>query len=156
MDAVREYLVSVTAAALICGIAGKLVSGTAGTVVKIVSGVLMLLAVVNPWVDIRLSDLSEFTTDIQIAAENAAMDGVESSMEALRNGITEQVRTYILDKAQTLEAELTVEVELTDDTLPVPCCVTLRGRISPYAKTVLSEYIEEKLGITAEAQVWIL
>lgn len=156
MLAIQEYLLSVTAAALICTVAKRIApGGTVGAALKMVTGMLMLLAVVHPWAEIRMADLSEYTADIQNAADHAAAEGIESSQLALREGIIQRVRTYILDKAQTLEADLTVEVELTDDTLPVPCGVTLRGNVSPYARSVLSEYLEDVLGIGSEALRWI-
>lgn len=156
MHAIGAYLVSVTAAALICGIAKMLLpDGTLGAALKMATGLLMVLAVVSPWADIRIPDLSGWALDYQLQAENAANQGAESAADALRQGISQQVQTYILDKASTLDAELTVEVELTDDSLPVPCAVTLQGRISPYAKSVLSEYLKTELGIGTEAQIWI-
>lgn len=151
-----EYLLSVTGAAMICGVAVKLVSGgAAGASVKMVTGLLMLLAVVSPWTKIQFEDWNDFTADIQIAGDQAAADGIAHSEKALRDSISQRVRTYILDKAKSLDAQLTVEVELTEDALPTPCGATVTGNISPYAKAVLSEWMEQELGIGKEAQVWI-
>ena len=49
MDAIREYLIGVVAAALLCGVITTLIGtkGTVGVAVKLVSGLLMLLAVVR-------------------------------------------------------------------------------------------------------------
>ena len=59
-----------------------------------------------------------------------------------------------MDKAESLGAELTVEVTLSDDELMVPCAVKLSGAISPYAKKVLSDTIAKDLGIQVEEQIW--
>ena len=156
MDSIGAYLVSVTAAALICGIARSLLpGGPLAPVLKTVTGLLMVLAVVSPWADLRLPDLNQWSEDFQKSAQMAADAGVEDAGESLREGISQQVRTYILDKAKALKAELSVEVELTDDSLPVPCGVILRGSISPYGRSVLSEYLQTELGISKEAQIWI-
>ncbi len=155
MDGIWEYLLSVTGAALICGVAGKLVSGgAAAAVVKMVTGLLMLMAVVGPWTNIRFEG-NGFLEEYQLAADVSVSDGMKICNRALRERISQQVSAYILDKAKSLDATLTVEVELTDDELPVPCAVTLRGSISPYAKALLSDCIAQDLGVKKEAQIWI-
>lgn len=156
MEAIREYVIGVTAAALLCAGAVKLIpGGSVGAVVKSVSGLLMVLALLRPVVELELSELEILTDGIGESAQQYVEDGQQQAQEALREGITGQVRAYILDKARELETELTVEVELTQEPLPVPERVILQGRISPYAKSVLTEYLEKELGIGAEDQIWI-
>jgi hypothetical protein len=69
--------------------------------------------------------------------------------------IIQQTQAYILDKARSLDAELTVEVFLGDGTIPVPIGVRLEGNISPYARKLLSQMLQDDLGIPAEEQIWI-
>ena len=150
------YLVSVTAAALICGAARALTpEGVLGAALKTVTGLMMVLAVASPWLELRLPDISGWSESFQQEAENAAALGEESAMDALRDGISRQVRTYIQDKAKLLDADLTVEVILSEEELPVPKGAVLRGVVSPYAKSVLSEYMRTELGIETEEQIWI-
>jgi hypothetical protein len=47
-----------------------------------------------------------------------------------------------------------VEVELSDEEIPVPKTVSVTGKISPYAKKQLSEMMERELGIKVENQKW--
>lgn len=156
MQAIREYLVRVTAAALLCGVAGKLLpGGSVGAVLKMICGILMALLVVNPVLKLELSELTDFADRITMEADDAVAEGEQQAQTALCEGIIVQTRAYIQDKANELGAELLVEVELTNDQIPVPCGVTLQGQISPYAKSVLSDYLEKSLGIRAEAQTWI-
>ena len=156
MQQLGAYLVSVTAAALICGVVKTLIpEGVLGTALKMVTGILMVLAVAGPWVGLRLPALGQWTQGFQQAAEAAAGEGSNAAMESLRESISQQVVAYIQDKAQSLEADLTVQVELTDDALPVPRRVILRGQISPYARSVLSEYLQTELCIETEDQIWI-
>ena len=156
MDQIREYLISITATALICSAAVKLINkGMIGAVVKLIAGIIMVLAVVAPWLSIRLDSLQDFASDIRVEAGDVAAEGENSARQAMAAIITGEVRTYILEKAESLGVELTVEVELREDDLPVPDAVRLQGQVSPYAKSVLTEYIAVNLGIAAEDQIWI-
>ena len=150
------YLVSITAAALICGAARAMTpDGALGAALKTVTGLMMVLAVASPWLELRLPDISGWTQSFQLEAEDAAALGEESAMEALREGISRKTQTYIQDKAKALDADLTVEVILSNDELPVPKSAVLRGAVSPYARSVLSEYMRTELGIETEEQIWI-
>lgn len=155
MESIREYLIGVTAAALICAVMTKLLGkGTLGAVVKLIAGIFMALAIISPMVDIRIEELTDFVSDIKLSADDAAVEGENSARAAVESIITERTREYILDKAEALGLEMTVEVELDTGEIPVPRAVTLSGDISPYAKAVLSEYIAANLGIEAEEQTW--
>lgn len=156
MESIREYLVSVTAAALICGIATKLISkGLPGSVVKLIAGIIMALAVVSPLVNIHFGDLENYTLDIQAEGEAISAEGENSAREAMAQIISEETAAYILDKAEELSATLSVQVTLSEDAYPVPEGVRLEGSVSPYAKSVLEEYITTNLGIEAEEIEWI-
>lgn len=156
MESIRDYLLGITAAALLCSILTRLLGskGTLGTAVKLLSGVFMALTVVGPLVNIRIDALGDLTQGISYDASAAAADGENSAMEAMGEIIKEQTRAYILDKAESLGAELAVEITLNSDDPPVPCAVRLAGQVSPYAKSVLSACIAEDLGIGVEDQIW--
>lgn len=156
MEAIGEYLIGVTAAALLCALVGKLsVSGMSGAVIRMICGVFMAMAVVAPWATLRLDAPLELVTNVQSDAEAIASQGENSAREAMAGIISGQVRTYILDKADAMGLDLEVSVELTDADLPVPVAVTLKGEISPYHKGVLGDAIRDDLGIGKEAQTWI-
>jgi hypothetical protein len=46
-------------------------------------------------------------------------------------------------------------VYLSEDTIPVPISVEIRGSVSPYGKQQLTKLLEEELGIAKENQLWI-
>lgn len=156
MDEIRAYLLRITAAALLCGILTKILGkkGMLTTTVKLITGVFMALTVVGPLVSIRLDTLDEFTEGISYDASAAVAEGEISAMETMSEIIKQQTQAYILDKAETLGAQLSVEVILSEDTPPVPCAVRITGKISPYGKSVLSAYINDDLGIGVEDQIW--
>ncbi len=156
MGAIGEYLVGVTAAALLCSLVGKLGFGKLnGGILKLLCGAFMALAVLAPWRSLRLELPSELLSDFQTMGDQAAEEGENSAREAMAEIISQQTRAYILDKAASLDMDLTVEVTLSDDEIPAPVGVTLRGSASPYGKDVLRDYIQDQLGIKKEAQIWI-
>ena len=157
METVRDYLLTVTSAALISGIAVGLLGkkDTLGAVIKMLAGIFVSLSVVGPWVNIRLDSLTDITDGFSLNASEAVDSGENSAREAMSKIIIEETRSYILDKAKELGAALTVEVTLNEADFPAPCAVKLSGNISPYGKQVLSEAIEKDLGIGTGEQTWI-
>ena len=156
MESIRQYLLSVTAAALIAGIAVKLLrNGLVGGAVKLMAGIFLALAVVSPLVRIRLEGFNELRLDIQTEAAEVTAVGEKSARDAMAQIISEQAAAYILDKAETLGVEVTVEVTVSQEGYPVPQQIWLTGKAAPYAKAVLSEYISDNLGVGAEEQIWI-
>ncbi len=156
MQAIGEYLVGVTAAALLCGLVPKLGFGKLnGAVIRLLCGVFMALAVLAPWTKLKLKLPTDFISGFESYGEELAAQGENSSRQAMEEIITRQVGTYILDKAASLGLDVTVEVALSGDEFPVPVGVTLRGAAAPYGKGVLEEYIRDQLGISKEAVKWI-
>ena len=156
MESVRGYLLSVTAAALCCGILSSVLGkkGLTGSTVKFLCGIVMLLTVVGPLLNIQIGDLENSFKELSLDADNVAAFGQEAALNEYAAIIKERTAAYILDKAESLGAELTVEVTLSDDDLLVPCAVKLSGTVSPYGKKVLAETIAKDLGIQEEAQTW--
>lgn len=154
---IREYLVGVTAAALICGIIRALFpeKGAVGAVIKTLLGLAMLLAVVRPWMSISTDGIYGWKNDISFDAQGIVNNAEASAKEQLRQRIMEQTQSYILAKADSLGAQVEVSVEVSDEAMAVPCAVRITGAVSPYAKQAISRMITEELGIDREAQEWI-
>lgn len=114
----------------------------------------MALTVVGPLVNVKLGDLEDLTLDFRIDAQALTSEGENSAREAMAQIISEQTAAYILDKAESLGASISVTVSLSDDPYPVPTSVQLEGSVSPYARKELNGYISENLGIEAEEIEW--
>ncbi len=156
MDAIRQYVISIVAAAILCAILNSLFAekGTPGSLMKLISGIFLAFVVIRPIADM---DLTEFPSvlDIYSSDASAAVEAGENiAWEANAAIIKQQTEAYILDKAESLNAQLTVEVTLSADTIPVPTAVRLSGDVSPYAKAVLESVLEEELEIAKENQLW--
>lgn len=156
MEEIRTYLISVTAASLVCGIVNTLAGkkGTISSVIKLLTGLFLALTVVRPVVDLSIPDLNSYISSINTDAQAAVADGKNMASAELSAIIKAQTQAYILDKAASLGVDMEVEVILSDGAPPLPVGVILTGAVSPYAKAHLSTYLEETLGIPREAQQW--
>jgi hypothetical protein len=152
MDAIKDYLLTVTAAALVCGI----VTGLAGKssiskLLKLLCGLFLAATVIKPAVEVRIENIYDFTENLAADREIAVSQGEYVASEEMKRIIKQKTETYILDKAKALGAEITVEVVLEDY---IPASVTIMGDISPYAKSNLSAIIGQELDIPPEEQIW--
>ena len=155
MDGIKEYLIGVITAAILCTIVSQLAGKGSflGAAIKLITGVFMLLALVSPITKIRFKPANLFS-DISFQADQITASASDSTRESISGIIKDQTRAYILDKANLSGTELSVDVILSDSDIPTPVSVVLSGNISPYAKKILTERIEKDLGIGREAQIW--
>ena len=154
--AVEKYLLSVIAASMLLGLVQIILpKGSVRNVATFVGGLLVILSVLLPVADFDYDQLVRSVTNIQI--ETSDDSGIAINEELMADIIKEQCRTYILDKAKGLGAELEVEVVLSEkDVYPYPVAVVLRGKVTSDQKTQLSEYISRDLGIPVREQEWYL
>lgn len=156
MESLRTYLIGLVAAAILTGIVTQLMGdkGTQGAMIKLISGLFLVFTVIAPISNIDLSGLRDFSADFSEAGEEAALIGEDITRESLAAVIKQRSEAYILDKAAGLDVELEVDVTVSDDKMPVPSAVLIRGKVSPYAKARLQSIIVQNLGIDKEKQIW--
>lgn len=157
MEGVREYLLSVTAGAMLCGVLKNLVGekGALSGLYRLICGLFLCFLVISPLAQVSVSDFQNFTGDILEKGRQAADAGEEANEATLRQIITDETRAYIMDKAQTYGADIQVEVVLSEDDPPVPKACTITGSLSPYARQQLKKILIQDLGIPEEKHVWI-
>ncbi len=157
MENIDGYILSVTAAAIICAISVKLTQnqGTQGAMLKLIAGLLLTFTVIRPLADFSLDQWDDWTLEISDNAEIAAGEGEAMKKQALDSCIISYTQAYILDKAEALGLSLEVEVTVSEDDIPVPIAIRLEGNASPFAKNSLAAAIEQDLGISREDQEWI-
>lgn len=156
MENIRQYLLSVTAAAIICSLITSLMGkkGTYAAIVRMLCGLFMALTMISPLIQVRLSDFTSYFDSLQTEADTAAASGSAMAEEASEAIIKRETETYILDKALSMGLNIEVEVTLADAGVPYPCHVSLRGAASPYARRQLQGWLEDDLGIPEENQTW--
>lgn len=153
MDALRQYILSVITAAFICGILSGLTEHSfAKEWIRLISGFLLVIAVFSPFLNIDFNSLSDFSLLEFQDAQSVAQLGKQASQDAVSDIIIKETEAYILDKASSLYADITVEIMLDANQLPEK--VILYGSISPSSRRKLEEILESDLGITKERQIW--
>lgn len=156
MEDIKQYLLTVTAASILCGILVTLLGkkSASGSIVKVLCGLFLSVSVVAPWAKIQLLDLATYTDNLQLEASQYAANGENTASEELAAIINQQTQAYILDKADSLGLDIAVEVTLNDQEPPVPYTVVITGSAAPYAKEVLSQFIANDLSVPKERQKW--
>lgn len=152
MEGLRQYIISVVAAALLCSIVTALMPpGRTGQIMRMVCGLFLAYTVLHgvtglnlqmpDWVDLTATD-----------ARQAAALGESLGEDAMAQVIKAQTEAYILDKAAA--SGLALEVEIALDESGVPRSVIISGQASPYERQQLQTTIARELGIAKENQRW--
>lgn len=156
MEDIRNYILSVICAAIICSVIHSLTGSKSAqsAIIRLLTGIFMSITLISPIINIKLSDYTDYIAEFRADADDAIAYGQNSALVQRNAIIKSQTEAYILDKAALLDAALDVEVTLNQDDPPIPCGVKITGAISPYSKVKLSQYIANDLGIAKEDQVW--
>ena len=156
MNSVGAYILSLTAAAVICGLISGIVGtkGALASVVKLITGLFLCFVVISPFLKVNVGNLTGYLEDLQLSGDEIVMEGESAVKKELETIIKSKTEAYILDKAASYGAELAVEVSVDSSQMPVPNAVRVSGQISPYGKKQLQQIIAKDLGITLEAQIW--
>ena len=154
MQQLGQYVVSITAAALICGILLSVCrEGTARSVIRLVCGIFLTITALSPMTDLSVPDFSVFASDHLAEGHAAASRGENQAKEETQERIRQHLEAYILDKASLVDAEITADILLSESGYPET--VRLAGAVSDTAKQQLQEIITNDLGIPKENQQWI-
>ena len=129
--------------------------GAMKPLLKLVCGLILAFAILNPILSISAGNLEALGMDYREQAEAAARQGQQQAVKSVREIIKEETEAYILDKAGQLNLQVEVQVSLSDQALPKPLAVTIRGVVPPSGKTRLSRILTQQLGIAKENQTWI-
>ncbi len=155
MQAVAQYILSVSAATFVCALVLRLLpkSGTTGSIGKMLTGLFLAMSILSPLTKLQIGELQDFTDGFSHEAQSAVSVGQLEAKEEMKRIIKLKTEAYILDKAQAMDLKLDVQVRLNDTM--TPDTVFLRGDASPYAKSYLQRILLQDLGIAKENQIWI-
>lgn len=156
MDSLRAYILSVVASSVICACVQLLIGrkGTSASLIKMLCGIYMAFVLIAPLQGIDFSIYSDYFAGFMGEVNAVVTDGENIANLERREIIKQETQSYILDKAVRLGADIAVEVTLSADDWPIPSGIIIKGAVSPYVKKVLTQYIEEQIGIPEEAQIW--
>lgn len=155
MDDLRQYIFSVIAAAVVCSVMVHIRSGTGqqNGLIRLLCGLFLSLTVIRPIADIRIEELSEYSLNYRNEALEAVSAGEDFARESLDQIIKRETEAYILDKAASYGADISVEIVLDPDLVPAEAYI--QGTISPYARSQMQKILSEDIGIAKEYQIWI-
>ena len=155
MDGIRQYIFTVIAAALLCGVLSSIFhQGKSKDLLRILCGIFLAFTVLKPITGADLSKLLEESLFFESDAEQTAALGENMAHQAMTELIKEKSQAYILDKAAELDASITAEVTVSEEETPKPLSVVISGQVSPYNRKKLESILETDLGIAKENQVW--
>lgn len=156
MDGIGTYILSVVASAVVCGSINILFQkkGTSAVLIRSICGIYMAFVLISPLQKFDFSIYEDYFSGFSEEANEAVSRGEEIARKEQKEFIKKQTEAYILDKAVSLGAEISVSVTLSDTMPPTPIQITIKGAVSPYVKKVLKSYLKEQLGIPEEAQTW--
>ena len=156
MNGIREYLLTITVAAIFCGAIRDFFRKKSAywAIINLITGIFMAITVLSPFLNFRLDSLTDYMDHFSWEANQASAAGIEESRKERDAIIIRKTEAYILDKAAYLGADLSAQVTLSNGEPPVPQTVTIRGAVSPFLKSTLEDYISSQLGIAKENQIW--
>lgn len=157
MSGFAQYILSVGCAAIACAVAQSTIGkeGAVGTVMKTVTGLLLTFTILQPITNQEITWNDSILTEIGQRAEAVCEDGDAIRTSAFRDVIKQETEAYILDKADELQLHIEVEVAVSEDAVPIPDGVTIKGPASPYAKMQLLTVLTKDLGLKEENILWI-
>lgn len=149
----RAWLLGIVLTSLAGGLARQLApQGREQAAVRLVSGLLLALAILRPLAGWQWEDLDWSAEEMERRTEEMAASYRKNQRDALSAIIEEKTEAYIWGKANRLGLSCTAEVtaEAGESGIPLPASAVIRG---PYSE-VLARCIEEEVGIPAEKLIW--
>ena len=101
---------------------------------------------------IRMEDLWDTSRLLPEPAEDCLTQGKKAAESFREEYITQAFAAYILDKAKTLGADLSAEITVDKDGLPV--FAEMQGIVDEETRQILEQILICDLGITKENQRW--
>lgn len=156
MSEFKQYIIAVTAAAIVGSVVITICDkkSTTSAVIKLIVGVFMTLTIVKPIIDVKIVDISEYLSTVNALAADSVQSGSLWAASESAAIIKDRTEAYILDKALSMGLHIDVDVSVSEQTPFAPSFVTVTGNVPPYARTQLSQLIEEDIGVSKENQTW--
>lgn len=157
MEALEQYILSITVSAILCGLVMSLTpKGQFREILKLICGVFLALLVIEPLTDLDPDKIfSGFTGNWEMEGEAAAAFGEEIARDSMSDYIKRETEAYILNKANGLGFDPDVEVTVSKEDLPLPESVVIRSAVPETVQKELESIILENLGIAKENLQWI-
>lgn len=154
----ESWVRAIAGTALICAIAFALTpKGKVKSVLKLICGILIICAIVNPVMKKNLPNMSMDMSKYREKADEITNNASETKNSLSRTIIEDKLKAYILDKAKSYNAKLdsvSVSVKWGDEECWYPYEVSISANIGQKEKGLISNAIEADLGIPKVRQYW--
>ena len=151
---IRNWLSGLIGAAFFCAVASELTpKGSVKRVQSALCGIIMASALLMPLLRIDFADYALHLAQSREAAAAVTQRADEVSRELNRRSIEAEMEAYILDKAQTLGAQVqsvSVSVRWSTEGVWYPVSADIDGAYH----AGLADLIEGELGISKADQSW--
>ena len=156
MSSTGYYIYTVIIAAIFVAVLQSILPGksTIASMIRLTTGIFLFVIVISPLVRVRVDNMIDYISYIQTDATEIIKTAQERSNNEIKKVIKQNTEEYILGKASSLGAEVTVDIILPYDGSSVPERIKIIGPISPMLKKQLSTIIAEDLGISEDMQIW--
>ena len=156
MESLRAWLLSLAGAALLTALAAMFpTSESLRRIVKLIGGVALTCLLFSPLVSF---DYDSYAAALQSCRLAVQTDGAAPDCgDGLQRTVIEsELRAYILDKARSLGASVTVKVSLEPlgDYYLRPSAVTICGAVTPAQQQALAQWLQEDLALTGGQVTW--
>lgn len=153
MEGLREYLLRLLWAALVCGIVNRTAKGSVcAPVIRLLCGVFLTVVLVQPLGSFSFDAPLQWTQGLETAAADAVRQGSREAQAQKEAIIKTRLEAYIVEKAAQAGASVTADITLGGDGLPR--AVTVTGALSPAVKGRLKRMLTQELGIPEVRQQW--
>ncbi|MDR2530166.1 MAG: stage III sporulation protein AF [Oscillospiraceae bacterium] len=150
IDALREWIIALAAAAFIGGIAAALApEGKMRRVVNLVSGFMLVAVMLAPVRRFELDDYARFLEEFRVQADEYRLEFENVPESDVKTIIEAKTAAYILDKTGITARVKARTVDGSE--YPLPWEVELTAEYDVTA----SRLIESELGIPKERQKWV-
>lgn len=156
VDLIRSWLVGITCAAMIAALAeGLIPSGPVRKIGRMTSGLVLLLAVLQPLLRLDPAALSRSLAAYRLDLQAYSDSLEEENAELMKGIIEEQAGAYIVDKAAGLGIYCQVQVEAGGEgEYPVPYRVWVTGELTTQQQEILTRQIEADFAVPADRQAY--
>ena len=154
-EILRRYILSLISAAVVCSVLkGLSAKSSSSRVVHLLCGTFLMFTFIAPLKHIDLEDMiGSHRWDDSIAHE-AVSWGEELSWNAMGDIISDEIASYVEEKASSFGAQVRVAVAVSDEEIPVPTGIYIEGQVNPYIRRQIEDLILRELDIGGEDVRW--
>lgn len=156
MDSIRQYILGIVAASVLCSIIIRLVNAKTAnaTLIKTICSIALTICIISPLVGFDLLDTVKYDINDYLDGETYATDSFSTTQKQIQTVIKERTQAYVLEKAKSYDCDLHIDITISKEAPYKPISAHASGQISPAVKQKLQQIMEADLGIPRERQLW--